>query len=555
MPTSRKVRLAWLLGLLVLAFALSAAPALAAGNGILSVSKVGNGYVSGDGGDIDCGSDCSALVPEECEYIAGEGLVCTPGAASLTAVNANGFAFDHWEDCSAAASATCSVMVPGEANVTAYFNDVQDPTVAITAPLGSAPRTGTITISATAADNAGVARVEFYVRGEKVGQDTSAPYSLQFNTASVSDGMATISVRSIDTSGRSSAGSGNSLILDNTDPTLGVTGPNQSFHPAASTQGWALSAADPASGIASVQCKVDGGSLGPCSDGNTQHVVSDAAEGEHTLIVRATDGVGRYTEVTRTWTIDGTAPVVSIVSGTADGAVVPDGAVTYDIGATEAGPIECSIAAAGQPAAFGDCSGSDSHSAGGFAPGSYVFAVRGYDAAGNQSAVVQRTFTVPAPADGSASGSTGGGTGTGGSGGGTGTTNGGETTGGANGGGPLADTVAPALTVPASIKAKRRSVVAKGLVYVAGCSEACTLSAKLVLDARTAKRLRLASKRALGTAAVKITTAGKGKVVVKPSKAARRALSRARTVRLRLVTTAVDAAGNSVSKTSKVTLR
>ena len=55
--------------------------------------------------------------------------------------------------------------------------DTTDPTVALTAPAAGAGLSGTATLTATASDNAGVARVEFRVDDQIVGSDATAPYA------------------------------------------------------------------------------------------------------------------------------------------------------------------------------------------------------------------------------------------------------------------------------------------------------------------------------------------------------------------------------------------
>src|SRR5262249_40096189 len=60
------------------------------------------------------------------------------------------------------------------------------PTVTLTAPTAAATLTGVVTLSATAADNAGgsgVNLVQFLVDGSVVGQASRSPYSLQFDSA------------------------------------------------------------------------------------------------------------------------------------------------------------------------------------------------------------------------------------------------------------------------------------------------------------------------------------------------------------------------------------
>ncbi|MCV7073428.1 Ig-like domain-containing protein, partial [Mycobacterium rufum] len=74
------------------------------------------------------------------------------------------------------------------------------PTVAVTAPSGTV--SGTLTLSATASDNVAVAGVQFLVDNTAVGaQDTTSPYSVSWNSATVANGTHTVTARAIDTSG------------------------------------------------------------------------------------------------------------------------------------------------------------------------------------------------------------------------------------------------------------------------------------------------------------------------------------------------------------------
>jgi PKD repeat protein len=160
--------------------------------------------------------------------------------------------------------------------------------------------------------------------------------------------------------------------------------------------------------------------------------------------------------------------------------------------------------------------------------------------------------TAPPAGDGGGTGggdagNGGGDTGTGGTGGGTQTpvtgvdTGGGSVTGSAGGpvtDGAQGDRTAPALVVPSKLKARKK---AGKLVYTASTNEAATIVAKL-------------KGRVSGGATVKLAKAGKGRVAVKLSGKARKALRAAKSVKLTLVTTATDAAGNTTTKTTKVTL-
>ena len=61
--------------------------------------------------------------------------------------------------------------------------DATPPTVSVSAPAAGATLTGTTPVNATAADNVGVAGVQFTLDGANLGaEDTSAPYSVSWNT-------------------------------------------------------------------------------------------------------------------------------------------------------------------------------------------------------------------------------------------------------------------------------------------------------------------------------------------------------------------------------------
>src|SRR5207253_5767275 len=72
--------------------------------------------------------------------------------------------------------------------------DTTPPTVALTAPASGATVGGTITVSASASDNVGVAGVQFLLDGASLGaEDTSDPYSISWNTVGATNGTHTLS--------------------------------------------------------------------------------------------------------------------------------------------------------------------------------------------------------------------------------------------------------------------------------------------------------------------------------------------------------------------------
>ncbi len=83
---------------------------------------------------------------------------------------------------SSAPSAAASATTPA-------IPDTTNPTVSLTAPAAGANLAGTVTVSATASDNVGVTGVQFKLDGANLGpEDTSAPYTLSWNTTSATSG-------------------------------------------------------------------------------------------------------------------------------------------------------------------------------------------------------------------------------------------------------------------------------------------------------------------------------------------------------------------------------
>lgn len=74
-------------------------------------------------------------------------------------------------------------------------------TTAPTVSAASSGTSGTVNFSATANDNVGVARVEFFVDNVLKGTDTAAPYALAFNSTTVTDGAHTLVAKAYDAAG------------------------------------------------------------------------------------------------------------------------------------------------------------------------------------------------------------------------------------------------------------------------------------------------------------------------------------------------------------------
>jgi hypothetical protein len=78
--------------------------------------------------------------------------------------------------------------------------DLVPPTVSMTAPANGATVSGNVTVSANASDNVAVQGVQFLLDGTPIGaEDTTAPYSISWNSTSVAGGSYQLSARARDT--------------------------------------------------------------------------------------------------------------------------------------------------------------------------------------------------------------------------------------------------------------------------------------------------------------------------------------------------------------------
>lgn len=102
----------------------------------------------------------------------------------------------------AAGNVTTSASVSNLNVLNAGGVDTQSPTGTITSPEHGSDLSGTVTVTATAQDNVGVARVEFYYDSTRfIGSDTTAPYSVNWDTTTVPNGAHGLYLRIYDAAG------------------------------------------------------------------------------------------------------------------------------------------------------------------------------------------------------------------------------------------------------------------------------------------------------------------------------------------------------------------
>jgi hypothetical protein len=94
--------------------------------------------------------------------------------------------------------------------------DTTPPTVNVSAPSAGATVTGTVNVSAGASDNVGVTGVQFLLDGANLGaEDTAAPYTVSWNTTSVTNGAHTLTARARDAAGNQTTSTAVSVTVSN----------------------------------------------------------------------------------------------------------------------------------------------------------------------------------------------------------------------------------------------------------------------------------------------------------------------------------------------------
>jgi hypothetical protein len=125
------------------------------------------------------------------------------------------------------------------------------------------------------------------------------------------------------------------------------------------------------------QCKLDAGSFTACTSSTTMTYSGPLADGSHTFTVQSSDTLGNLGSDGYTWTVDHTAPVVTITSGKPTNPTASTSANFVFAGAENA--PQCKLDAG----ALGACTSTTSMNYSGLADGSHTFTVQSSDVAGN----------------------------------------------------------------------------------------------------------------------------------------------------------------------------
>jgi hypothetical protein len=289
--------------------------------------------------------------------------------------------------------------------------DNKAPTVSITSPASGTTYTTaqTVTVSASASDNLGVAKVEFYRGGVLQSTDTAAPYSHAWSVSSSLNGAHSWTAKAYDAAGNSRTSAAVSLTVnissaDTTLPTVSITSPaSGTSYTTAQTVAINGSASDNV-GVTKVEFYRGGvlQSTDTAAPYSQAWPVSSSLNGTHSWTAKAYDAAGNNkTSVAVSLTVnisaaDTTLPTVSITSPasgtsyTTAQTVTVNGSASDNVGVTKVefyrgGVLQSTDTAAPYSQAWPVSSSLN---------GTHSWTAKAYDAAGNNKTSVAVSLTV-----------------------------------------------------------------------------------------------------------------------------------------------------------------
>jgi hypothetical protein len=136
---------------------------------------------------------------------------------------------------------------------------VTSPTASITAPANNATVSGLVPINASAADVSGLTKVDFYADGQLVASDTTAPYSVSWNTSGyIHNSVHPLLAKAYDTAGNiGTSATINAKVADITPPATAITSPANNGTVSKNTNVTVTATATDVSGITKVEFYVN----------------------------------------------------------------------------------------------------------------------------------------------------------------------------------------------------------------------------------------------------------------------------------------------------------
>ena len=208
------------------------------GNDGSSTTRWSSAYLNNQWWQVDLGSARSVDTVRlnwEVAYASQYRVQTSTDGVSFSVAATDGATAAGWRSTSFTARTARYVRVLGVTRATRYgisFWDAQvfgpadgsvdttPPTVSLTAPAGGATVSGTVPVAASAADNVGVVGVQFQLDGASLGaEDLAAPYSVDWASATSSNGAHTLTAVARDAAGNRTTSGPVAVTVSNGAPT------------------------------------------------------------------------------------------------------------------------------------------------------------------------------------------------------------------------------------------------------------------------------------------------------------------------------------------------
>lgn len=158
-------------------------------------------------------------------------LTLVPGATGSTAITVTSPAAisDGFYDFSVSATNSAVPTYNSSTTATYVVADIMPPTVSITFPTSGKTVSNTITVSADASDDRGIAGVQFKLDGSNLGaEDATVSYTITWDTTTASNGSHILTAIARDIAGNLTTSNDVIVIVSNIDtvsPTVSITSP------------------------------------------------------------------------------------------------------------------------------------------------------------------------------------------------------------------------------------------------------------------------------------------------------------------------------------------
>ena len=281
--------------------------------------------------------------------------------------------------------------------------DTVAPAVSLSGPAAGSTLVGTVTVSANASDNVGVAGVQFLLDGAAlVTEDITAPYSISWSTTTAADGPHTLAARARDAAGNTTTSVAVNVVVDNQAPTGTVLINGGAAATNNATVTLALSASDALTGVTQMRFSNTGTTYSAAEAyAPTKSWTLAPGDASKSVFVQFMDAAGNWSvAATDTIVLDTTAPTMSAITATSVTNVAAT--ITWVTNETSTSRVEF-----GTTTSYGSTTPLDaalvaSHSValtGLVASTTYNYRVRSVDAAGNESVSANATFSTAAAPD------------------------------------------------------------------------------------------------------------------------------------------------------------